>query len=701
MLANVGEDVFRVVLQGAPPGTVYALIAVGFVLAYKTSGIFNLAFGAQAYVSAVVFFTTRTEWGWPTLPAFVVSVVVIAPLLGVLLEWVVFRHLRTSPPITGLVVAIGLTIALPAIVNLVLDFKPKGGQTPQGLIAKGNSVYYDVFGIYSFSRNELVAMVVGSVAMLGLAALFRYTVSGLRMRAVVESPRMAELNGVNADRVSAGAWALSSFFAGLAGVLIAPRFTTLAAGEFFNIVVVAVAAAAVGLLVSLPKAFAGGIGLGILIALFNTFVPKWANDFSWLRPIQTNLTPAIPFVVLFGVLVFVPGVRRSQRAKDPLSGVDPPSSSEVHVVEMPTGVWLRRLVSVAAVVITATVLFARGDSVWVYLVTQAVALSIVFLSITIITGYAGHISLAQGAFAAIGGFTVFQLADRYGVSVLVGLVIGAMVAAAVGALLSLPLLRLNGIWIAIATLAFAFFFDSVMVKFSWVGGTQDGSAVQKVPRPVVGPWDFANDKVFLVLATIILLIVTTAVWFFGLGTTGRTLRALRGSEVASQSIGISPSRGRVIAFAVSAAVAALGGALMAIQQKNVNYGVNFSPFGSLFWLVLVVTFGVRRPTGAIVAAAAFAIMDKLVLQGTFIGWILRDPDRIPAIFPISPEWRYILFGLGTIQYAKHPEGVLEYMKARKEARRAKRADRRADPVRATTSEQDPPVGPREVEEVAR
>ena len=106
MIASVGEDLLRAVLQGAPPGTVYALVALGFVLAYKTSGVFNLAFGAQAYVSAVVFFKTHVEWEWGVLPSFLVSVVVLAPLLGVVLEFLVFRHLRTRPPVAGLVVAI-------------------------------------------------------------------------------------------------------------------------------------------------------------------------------------------------------------------------------------------------------------------------------------------------------------------------------------------------------------------------------------------------------------------------------------------------------------------------------------------------------------------------------------------------------------------------------------------------------------------
>jgi branched-subunit amino acid ABC-type transport system permease component len=701
VLAAIGEDLLRAVLQGMPPGTVYALVAIGFVLAYKTSGIFNLAFGAQAYVSAVVYFKLHTEWEWPIVPSVVISVVLLAPLVGIVLEWAVFRHLRTAPAIAGLVVSIGLTLALPAIIDILMSYEPKTGLTPEGIVPNGNSVFYEVFGVYSFSRNELVAMAAALLATAALAALFTFTTVGLRMRAVVESPRMTELNGINADRVSTGAWALSSLFAGLAGVLIAPRFTTLAAPEFFNIVVVSIAAAAVGYLVSLPRAFAGGLGLGILIALFNTFIPKWSNDLTWLRPIQNNLTPAIPFIVLFGVLVFVPSVRRSHRAADPLSGVDPPPTSEAHAVESRPLMTTRRVVELLAVAAGLTVLFTRGDSVWIFLATQGVVLAVVFLSITVMTGFAGHISLCQGAFAAIGAFTVYQLATRYDTPVLVGALIGAVIAAAVGALLSLPLMRLNDIWIAIATLAFAYFFTSVMVKFSWVGGspTQAGSAL-KVPRPQLGPWDFENDKVFLALALVILLIVTLAVSLFGHSTTGRTLRAVRGSEAAAQSIGISIARTRVITFAVSAFVAAIGGAMIAIHQENVSYDTNFSPFGSLFWLVIVVTFGVRRPSGALWAAGMFSLFDRIVLQGSFAGWILRDPERIPGIFPISPKWRYILFGLGTIQYAKHPEGVIELARERGLERRAKRAARRAARSGGGPSS-TPPAEPAGVEEVVQ
>ncbi len=246
LAASIGTDLFRGVLQGAPPGAVYALIAVGFVLTYKTSGVFNLAFGAQAYVSAALYFKARTEWHWGALPAFVLAVVIVAPLLGLALEWLIFRHLRTASAVSKLVVTIGLAVAIPALFDILANFTAIAGKTPVGIAPDGSKVFYDPFGVYKFSRDELVTMGIAVLATLALGALFKFTALGLRMRAVVESPRMTELDGIPADRVSAFAWTLSSFFAGLAGVLIAPRFNTLAADNFFNLVVVAIAAAAVG-----------------------------------------------------------------------------------------------------------------------------------------------------------------------------------------------------------------------------------------------------------------------------------------------------------------------------------------------------------------------------------------------------------------------------------------------------------------------
>jgi branched-chain amino acid transport system permease protein len=679
MLASILSDFFQAVLQGAAPGAVYALVAVGFVLTYKTSGVFNLAFGAQAYVSAALFFTAKESWGWETLPAFVLSVVIVAPALGLVLERLIFRYLRTAGAVPKLVVTIGLSVAIPALFDLLIGFKAVAGKTPEGIMPDGANVFYDPFGVYAFSRNELAAMAIVVVATLGLGAMFKFSAMGLQMQAVVESPRMTELNGIPADRVSAFAWALSSLFAGLAGVLIAPRFNTLVAPDYFNLVVVAIAAAAIGMLVSLPKALLGGLGLGVLIALLNTFTPRWVETLPWLEPIQDNVTPAIPFIVLFGVLVFVPSIRRATDAGDPLADVDPPAQSLGAVVRDRRATIITTVVWVGVLVVIGGVVFQEADQRWLFLVTQAVVFGTIFLSITVMTGLAGQISLCQGAFGAVGAFTVFQLVDRYNMPVTGAALIGGLVAAGVGALLSLPIRRLGGIWTAIATLAFAYFFDAVMVKLPFVGGGDAAlMAGTDVPRPVIGPWDFEDDRLFFVLCVIVFVIVAVVVRQIQAGTLGRVLVALRGSEVGAESIGISPARARLLAFAISAFIAGLGGALLAMLQGDVNYGASFSPFVALFWVVIVVTIGSRTVQGAGIAAAAFVLFDAVILKGAFLQWILRDKELVPGFFPISPKWVLILFGLGTIQYARHPEGVLEHRRRKIAARRAKKHETGTD-----------------------
>lgn len=659
------EDLLRGVLQGLPPGAVYGLIAIGFVLAYKTSGVFNLAFGAQAYVSAALYFQARNEWGWSSAAAFVLSVLVVAPAIGLILEHLIFRRLPPGSTLAKLVIAIGLSVAIPNLFELIVGFEPVAGRTPEGLLSDGGTVFYDPVGLYPFSRNELTAMVAALISTAALAALFRFTSIGLQMRAVVESPRMTELNGIRAERVSAFSWALSSMFAGLAGVLIAPKFNTLAAPDFFNLVVVAVAAAAVGKLLSLPWALIGGLGLGVLISVVNTFLPDLAETNAWLTPIQENLTPAMPFVVLFGLVTLWPALREMPEHMDPLSGVDPPPPAPAALTRSPMLTRVTVVFGVSFFLVVGLAVFTKADASWLFLVTQAVIMSTIFLSITVLTGFAGLISLCQGAFAAIGGFAVFQLADRFGVPVLVGALVGAVIAAAVAGLLAVPLVRLGTVWVAIATLAFAAFFDAVLVRMPFLGG--GGTSLlqgTRVPRPVIGPWDLADDKMFLVLALVVFALAAVVVKQLGAGTIGRTLQALRGSEVAAQSIGISPTRARVTAFAVSGFLAALGGALLSIQQKNVNYATNFAPFAALFWLVIVVSLGARTIEGASYSGASFSLMDRIVFQGALLAWILRSEELVPGVLPLSPKWRFVLFGLTTISFARHPEGLIEHGKRR-------------------------------------
>jgi len=515
------HDLISAVLRGFPIGCVYGLVAVGVVLTYKTSGVFNLAFGAQAFVSAAFYFELHVRDGWAILPAFAVAVVVVAPVVGFVLDWSLFRHLRSAPAVVRHVVALGLLVALPALVLLVLDFGSSPAFGPKGIVPSGFTVYR--FGEYAITRDEL-ATVLATLAAVGLlTALLKLTSIGLRMRAVVESPRMAELAGVNADRVESYSWMLSGLLAGLSGVLLAPLFPQVSADNFFLLIVAAIAAAAFASLSSLPLALAGGLLLGVGGQLLATELPTGSL-------LAQGLRPSFPFVALFLLLVLWPGLARRAELTDPLAGVDPPPPALAAAARSRELTLATRVVAALAAAVALWWVLSVANAFWLLLVTQAV---------TVITGMAGEISLAQAAFGAIGAFTTAQLAHRLGAPVMVTVVAGAAVAAIVGALLALPAVRLSGLHLTLATLAFALFFENVLVKVDWIGGP---NVPLRVPRPVIGPIDFASDKAFFLLSLVVLAVVGSIVVLVRGGTTGRALRALGGSEVAAAAVGVSPAR---------------------------------------------------------------------------------------------------------------------------------------------------------------
>jgi len=620
-------DLISYVIRGIPFGCVFALIGIGLVLTYKTSGVFNLAFGAQAFFSAAVYYDTRVRHDWANLPAFLLAVVVVGPITGFVLYRFLYRYLRTAPAVARLVSSLGLLVAGPEMVKLWFGQGSAFG--PPSVSPWPNEIYR--FGEYTLNANEAATLVITGVSVLALVALFRWSPIGLQMRAVVESPRMTQLAGINADGVSTFSWMLSSLFAGLAGVLLAPLFAQVASLNFTILLVAAIAAAAFGRLTSIPLTLLGGILLGIAQGLLAGYLPP--NSI-----LANGLRPSLPFVALFLLLLFWPGLRQRREITDPLAGVDPPPPAPAAAQRTPLLTTVQRVLGVVTVAVGIWLCLFVFDSFWLNRFTQGVVFATLFLSLTVITGMAGQISLCQAAFAGIGAFTTAQLVDRYDLPVLITVLCGTAMAAAVGGLLAVPALRLGGIFLALATLAFALMFDSVLVPLDWVSG---GQLPIRVPRPVIGPVDFASDKSFFLLCVAILAVVGTLVLLVRTGTTGRYLDALRGSEVAAGAIGINSARARIIAFALSAGIAGLGGGLLAMQDGQAN-AVNFAPIFGLFWVVLVVTLGARNVFGAVNAGLALVLFPELL-------------DTLG----LAAGYQFILFGLGAITYARHPEGIIE------------------------------------------
>jgi ABC-type branched-subunit amino acid transport system permease subunit len=246
------------------------------------------------------------------------------------------------------------------------------------------------------------------------------------------------------------------------------------------------------------------------------------------------------------------------------------------------------------------------------------------------------------------------------------MVLGACIAAAVGAVLAVPVVRLDSVYLALATLAFALMFQSIFVPLGWVSG---GAVPLRVPRPVIGPFDLADDRYFLLFAMASAAVVAVVVIRIREGTTGRFLRALQSSDVAAASIGIGGSHARIVAFTVGAWIAGFGGGLTASFLGQANYESSFPYLIGLVWVALVVSSGSRSIQAAVLSGLFFMLFPALLTRlFTLPGnWVDSNPDSPQwlqsALGAIKPTWAqsvaFILFGIGAITYARHPEGSIE------------------------------------------
>jgi len=631
-------------VPGIPTGCEYALMAVGLVLTFRATGVFNLAFGAQAFVSAFVF-DLLNQYG-PHLNqwlAFLIAVVIVAPLMGLALDRFLYRHIPTASTTVKIVSSLGLLVAIPATIPII--FGDSQRQNIGFLWLNPMTVYFHVAG-NPINGAQISNTVITVAAVAGIMALFKWSPIGLQMRAVVESRRLAQLEGVNSARVASGAWAMSSALAGLSGVLLLPQehpidpTNTL---SFTTLLVAGITAAAIASLRSIPIAFIAGVVIGIAQNILTLILPSSSSIAASLRQ------QALPFVLLGGVLLFNKSLRRVDQSSDPLSSVDPPPPPPAAQIrdrrlEFPTK-WGFRILVVGFLVSALTWI---PDN-WVFAFGVGVVFSIIFLSFTLITGMSGQLSLCQMTFAGVGGFTAGQLANHFNLPVLMGALVGALLAAAVGAFIALLVVRISGLALTLFTLAFALFADQLLFNFSWSGNGQQGIIV---PRPQIGSINFLGgspgDRYFLVLATIILGICMIGVILVQKGTFGRFLSAMRGSPTAAESLGINLTRARVTVFALSAGVAGLGGALYGSIEQNIS-STDFQYALSLAFVVVVITTGTFTVEGAVQAGMAFAVFQQ----------ILDYP-----IFQHVAGIEFVLFAVGAFTYAQHPEGIVEYQKTR-------------------------------------
>ena len=640
------EKLLSLVVSGGATGAVLSILAMGLVLTYSTTRIFNFAHGAVAFATAYVYFELNSALHWPIVPAALVSVVVFAPLLGLILDALLFRPLARTSETTKIVGTVGLHVALPAAFTFVIErlistfhfglLKTDVAFVVPGIGPSPPHGWRPIEGV-SFNSDQFVVVVAAAVSAMVLWFVMTRTRPGLKMRAAVDSPRLSELRGVNPVATSRLAWALGCTLAGLAGVVAAPNPAFgLNPSNYTLVLLLAATAAVFAGLRSLPLAFLGGILLGIVHNLAQGYL-TWGASVPGLRS-------SAPFWLLFVALYFL-ARDRSRRAGSVASEVPPPDN----LADLPR--WRRRLPWCIAGGLLVAFTLGPASGVWQGIVARGLALGIILLSFTVVTGLGGMVSLAQATFVTAGALTTGLLVS-HGWPFVPAVLAGGAAALALGVVVALPALRLGGLPLALSTLALAYIGDQVLFQIDAFRGYTEGWAVH---RPVVGGMHFTGDASMAMLLLAVALVTTWIVVNVERSPTGRSMAAVRSAGDAAAASGISTVSVRLALFGLSAFIAGVGGALFASVDGRIT-NVTWPPLVGLIWLAVVVTFGIRRPAGALVAGVAVFAFPRILEAGfhwpsfvpSFVSWDGTSSVLIPAI----------LFGLGAIALAKDPDGVI-------------------------------------------
>jgi branched-subunit amino acid ABC-type transport system permease component len=560
---------------GITAGSVYGLAAVGLVLTYKTSGIFNFAHGAQAALAAYLMFEFHERMGmaWPL--AMLLSLLLAGVAAGLLLERVAYglSSVGTAARVAatvGLLVAIqgALVVAFGSASLAMRIYLPTDLVRLPGVNVRTDQIIVTVF-------------VVAAVAALYL--FFNRTTLGLSMQAVVDDPALLGLQAISPVRVRRFAWLIGSSFAALSGMLLAP---TLGLDAFLLTLLVfyAYGAAAVGAFSSLPITYLGGLAIGVGAALLTKFLNSTG-------PIAA-LPATLPFLVLFGALLVVP---------------------KQHLVERGSQVLRRPLAPIAFSRRTQTVGLAVGAVVVLAipqvvgtklpLYTTALAYVILFASLSLLVRMSGQVSLCHMAFAAVGATTAARAIDA-GIPFPLAVVLGGVVAIPIGALLAIPAIRLSGVYLAIATFGFGLLVQRLFYPSFLMFGH---NYFLTSPRPQLGGLKVGTDTGYYYVTLAVTVACVALVALIRRSRMGRLLQAFADSPTGLNAHGTNTTELKVVVFCASSFLAGIGGALIGPVTGTATQ-VSFDLGISLLLLAVLFVAGRQPILSAVLAAVLYVVI---------------------------------------------------------------------------------------------
>jgi sulfate-transporting ATPase len=579
------NEIIRFALLGLGVGALYAFASQGLIVIYRGTGVLNFSLGATAIAGVFMQWELQYEQGMPFLLASLIGVSLSA-LLGVLTHWVIMRPLRRASSLVRVIATLGVLITIQA--GVVIRYGSNARQVPSWLPTDRVTLWGDV--ATTVDRFILLAIAAASAVLLWL--LYRSSQFGLATEAVSESERSASAVGISPNAVAVLNWALGSAIAAVAGILVVP-IITLQVTSMTELVLAALAAALVADFRSFPIATAAGVLLGV----GQTVVSRYAE-----QDVQ-GIGQSLPFIVIIVVLVFR---GRSLPLRDYFL-------KEMPMIGNGRISWDWMIFGFGIVIF----LMLTKAPKWIDALTVSAGVGIVLLSIVVLTGYAGQLSLGQYAMAGFGAYVAGRLVAVFDIPFLLGLVAGVVAAVPLGVVFGLPAVRTRGINLSIVTLGLGTTMELMLFRNRKLTGGVQGT---QVGNPSLFGWDISSIKhperygIFVVAMAALTVIVVSNV---RRGRTGRRLIAVRTNERAAAALGIDVMVTKLFAFALASAIAALGGILLAFRLSSISYQ-SFDNFTSVTYVGLALVGGVGHLLGAFVGGTmATAGFNQEVLESTW------------------------------------------------------------------------------------
>lgn len=591
------SELISYVILGISRGLIIGMLALGLVLIYKGTRILNLAqpfFGLLGaflcwWLTARASFLPFQEMSRPRFLVAALLALVLVGLNGWSLQRNLFRKLRRAPRLVTLVASIAIAQGTLGIVTLLFNRNAEQAEEIRIIPTVIRTSF--VIGDLGVTGGDIQAFILIPLITVAAAVFFRVTRFGVAVRAAAENAESARLLGISVDRVAGFTWVVGSVLAGIAGILLSAQqgglnTTTLSVGFLVR----ALAAALIGGLTSLPGALVGGLIVGVAESVIAGYFPS-----------TIGLPETVFFAAVIVVLVFRPNGLFGQREETEDKVAFVPAMRELPArLRMTSFVPVLRRGSLVTVLAFAVAISLATGSRTNGILVNVVVYAMVAVSLTVLMGYAGVISLGHWALVGVGAFATANLFTKHNVPFALTVPLVVIIGMWVSVLLGLPALRIRGLYLAIVTLAFGYAAELYLFKSDQLAQGQTGISI--VP-PKIGPIDLddpSNRPLFLTGIVLLLASIWVARNLAG-SATGRSFFAVRENEKAAATLGVGLTQAKLVAFAISGGIAALAGVLHSLSIGTVN-SVEYPAFTSIVLVSMVMIGGLGSLIGPILGS---------------------------------------------------------------------------------------------------